>query len=356
MATVLTQDISENENRSCLIASSNPTRERKRCSWKPTSQRLLEAAETRILKYINTPYESKFVDLDDENKLWTVTFNPQATNLPLVMVHGFGGGLALWAMSIDALAKNRPVYVFDLLGFGRSSRPRFSTDPQEAEVEYVNSIEQWRQQIGLEKFVLLGHSFGGFLSSAYALRHPSRVKHLVLVDSWGFQKKPEEFEFNMPLWFRALAAVLSSFNPLAGMRAAGPLGPSLVQKLRPDFQGRFSRLLPDDAVLNYIYHCNAQKPSGEIAFKKMSAMYGWAKFPMIDRIGLVDKNIPMTMLHGGDSWISIDPSFETKQIRSDCYVRIEEVPDASHHVYADQPDAFNVLVDRICQREDEKLV
>ena len=173
---------------------------------------------------ISTPYESKFVDLDDENKLWTVTFNPQATNLPLVMVHGFGGGLGLWAMSIDALAKNRPVYAFDLLGFGRSSRPRFSTDPQEAEVEYVNSIEQWRQQIGLEKFVLLGHSFGGFLSSAYALRHPSRVKHLVLVDSWGFQKKPEEFEFNMPLWFRALAVVLSSFNPLAGMRAAGPLG------------------------------------------------------------------------------------------------------------------------------------
>ena len=173
---------------------------------------------------INTTYESKFVDLDDENKLWTVTFNPQATNLPLVMVHGFGGGLGLWAMSIDALAKNRPVYVFDLLGFGRSSRPRFSTDPQEAEVEYVNSIEQWRQQVGLEKFVLLGHSFGGFLSSAYALRHPSRVKHLVLVDSWGFQKKPEEFEFNMPLWFRALAVVLSSFNPLAGMRAAGPLG------------------------------------------------------------------------------------------------------------------------------------
>ena len=153
-----------------------------------------------------------------------MTFNPQATNLPLVMVHGFAGGLGLWAMNIDALVKNRPVYVFDLLGFGRSSRPRFSTDPQEAEVEYVNSIEQWRQQIGLEKFVLLGHSFGGFLSSAYALRHPSRVKHLVLVDSWGFQKKPEEFEFNISLWIRALAAVLRLFNPLAGMRAAGPLG------------------------------------------------------------------------------------------------------------------------------------
>ena len=37
-------------------------------------------------------------------------------------------------------------------------------------------------------------------------------------------------------------------------------GPSLVQKLRPDFQGRYSRLLSDDIIFNYIYHCNAQNP------------------------------------------------------------------------------------------------
>ena len=38
-------------------------------------------------------------------------------------------------------------------------------------------------------------------------------------------------------------------------------GPSLVQKFRPDFQQKYSRLLTeDDTILNYIYHCNAQKP------------------------------------------------------------------------------------------------
>ena len=173
---------------------------------------------------IKSRFESKYVPLGGGQNIWTVKFNPHATKVPLVMVHGFGGGIGLWAMNIDALAKDRSVYAFDVLGFGRSSRPQLSSDPQEAEVEFVDSIEQWRQQMGLDNFVLLGHSFGGYLASSYTLKYPSRVRHLVLVDSWGFPEKPEEFEFNVPLWVKVLVAIVSPFNPLAGLRAAGPWG------------------------------------------------------------------------------------------------------------------------------------
>jgi pimeloyl-ACP methyl ester carboxylesterase len=59
-------------------------------------------------------------------------------------------------------------------GFGRSSRPAFSFDPAEAESQHVEAIEAWRKRLDLDKFILLGHSMGGFLSSAYALKYPER--------------------------------------------------------------------------------------------------------------------------------------------------------------------------------------
>ena len=90
-----------------------------------------------------------------------------------------GAGIGLWALNYDELAKHRPVYAIDLLGFGRSSRPKFKSSPEEVEEEYVDSLEQWRHQVGLDKFILLGHSFGGYIVAAYALRHPERCDSCV---------------------------------------------------------------------------------------------------------------------------------------------------------------------------------
>ena len=164
--------------------------------------------------------------LGNGHRIWTLRFNPRAQRVPLVLIHGFGGGVGLWAMNVDTLSQNRTVYAFDMLGFGRSSRPQLSTDPAEAEEQFVDSIEKWREQVGLDKFVLLGHSLGGFLASSYALKYPCRIQHLILADPWGFPVKPTEDNINrhIPVWVKFLGAVLSPFNPLAGLRVAGPWG------------------------------------------------------------------------------------------------------------------------------------
>ena len=67
---------------------------------------------------------------------------------------------------------------------------------------------------------LLGHSFGGYLSAAYALRHPDRVHHLILVDAWGFLERPPDFESKrrIPWYFKALFHIFKHFNPLAVVR------------------------------------------------------------------------------------------------------------------------------------------
>ena len=146
-----------------------------------------------------------------------MSFNPKSNNTPVLLIHGFGAGLGMWALNIEELSKNRPVYTFDLLGFGRSDRPTFDNDPKIVEETFVNSID---------KFILIGHSFGGYLAYSYAIKHPENVKSLILADPWGFSEKPPNWEntVNLPRWVKVMVNVLNPFNPLSGLRFVGPLG------------------------------------------------------------------------------------------------------------------------------------
>lgn len=59
-----------------------------------------------------------------------------------------------------------------------------------------------------------------------------RVKHLLLVEPWGFPARPDNpNHYSIPVWIRAMGAIMSPFNPLAGLRLAGPLGQEQTLKI-----------------------------------------------------------------------------------------------------------------------------
>lgn len=120
---------------------------------------------------------------------------------------GYGAGLGFFYKNFEGLSrvKGWKVYALDLLGMGRSSRPPFKVHAKdrqgsitEAEDWFIDALEEWRVQKKIKKFTLLGHSLGGYMAVAYALKYPGHLNKLVLASPVGIPEDPYAVNAQMP--------------------------------------------------------------------------------------------------------------------------------------------------------------
>jgi len=99
----------------------------------------------------------------------------------LLLVHGMLSSRAQWMLNLEALRRiTRPV-VIELWGHGRSPAPG---DPALYHPDaYVAAFDRLRRALGVERWCLLGQSFGAGLTLRYALTHPERVIAQVFTNS-----------------------------------------------------------------------------------------------------------------------------------------------------------------------------
>ena len=101
----------------------------------------------------------------------------------LVLLHGFGASLQTWDAWADELEKDRRVVRIDVPGFGLSG-PAANNDYSDA--ADVARLLALLDQLGLQQVALGGHSMGGRIAWNFAVAHPERVSHLILVSPDGF--------------------------------------------------------------------------------------------------------------------------------------------------------------------------
>ena len=90
--------------------------------------------------------------------------------------------------------------------------------------------------------------------------------------------------------------------------------------------------------------------SGETAFTNVSQYLGYSKNPLIRRIKNLDKNLPITVLYGKDSWVAdlfYFPILES-ELFDHCYCSTKIIYDAGHHIYSDNFNDFNRYVNGAC--------
>jgi pimeloyl-ACP methyl ester carboxylesterase len=102
--------------------------------------------------------------------------------LPVLFVHGNGASSTQWRAQLEHLRQSRRAVAFDLRGMGQSAAPPNGDYSLAAMADDVNRVAD---ALGMKRFVLVGHSYGGAVVTAYAAKHPDRVAGLVLADAAG---------------------------------------------------------------------------------------------------------------------------------------------------------------------------
>ncbi len=120
--------------------------------------------------------------------LSVIDIYPDGAEKTIVFVHGFAGCAETWEYQINHFALEYRVIVPDLRGHGQSDAP-FT---QYTMPELVSDINAIADTLNLpEKFILVGHSFGGSVCIEYAAAHPERLEKLVLIATAGEYPLPK---------------------------------------------------------------------------------------------------------------------------------------------------------------------
>jgi abhydrolase domain-containing protein 6 len=119
-----------------------------------------------------------------------VVYSEGGDGEPVVLVHGFGASADSWNRFAKPLTKRYHVIAPDLPGWGASTRVATASYGYPAQVE---RLHQFLSQLKLGRVHLVGHSMGGFISSAYAARYPDEVITLGLIAPHGMvEPQPSE--------------------------------------------------------------------------------------------------------------------------------------------------------------------
>lgn len=221
----------------------------------------------------------------------------------LLLLHGGAVSSAEWTDLGPRFAETHHVLAPDARAFG--------VDEILAEIE----------ELGLERFAIVGHSFGAIVGCVYAVRHPDRVTALVMVDAGPVERARPVFLDSLPLEFAT----------------------------REEAAAHLAKQLPRGFPDWYLDSRLDTHPDGTLTWRgDMTARVEWSRaggeplvpglWPYVEAL-----QVPTLVLHGAES-----PLFplENAQRMAEVNptVRVVDIPDAGHFVHIDQPDALLAAV------------
>lgn len=247
--------------------------------------------------------------------------------VPILALHGFG----LSGHMYDEFAKRIPdsfrLIALDQRGHGDSD---WSPEGDYSRSAFVADLEDFREALDIERFILIGHSMGGLNAVSYAVRYPERVESLVLVDVgpeaakegvdniMRFTQGPDELEFE------EFVEMAHRFNQ---RRSIDNIRERMRHRLKKMEDGKwtwkFDKRFREDTKSLRIGNEDGPSDSWDL-FRSVQA--------------------PTLLLRGEESDV-LEPEVALKSVSEMQRCRLVAIPGAGHSVPGDAPDAFTEAVE-----------
>ncbi|ARP73581.1 alpha/beta hydrolase [Streptomyces pluripotens] len=228
---------------------------------------------------------------------------------PLVLVHGWTANRHRWDHQVAHFRGGRRVIRLDLRGHGASTGVGVRTIAELAE-----DVLALLGHLGVERFVLVGHSMGGMIAQTIALAHPERVERMVLVNSIGRMAYSRG---------RALLMAASALVPFKLFVAA-------------NIQRAFAPGYPREEIREHV------RTSSGVPREVVMTLYGAMRtFDLLDRAGEI--RTPTLMVHGyHDVQLPVRQMLRMAKAYPDAVVRIL---DAGHELPVEKPAELTAALD-----------
>jgi pimeloyl-ACP methyl ester carboxylesterase len=244
----------------------------------------------------------------------------------IVLIHGITSTSDVWLGAMARLAERYTVVAPDLLGHGRSAKPRgdYSLGA------YASGARDLLGVLGFERGTVVGHSLGGGIALQFAYQFPEYAERLVLVSSGGLGKEVHRLlragalpasELVMPLiaptWAVRAGAAIAEFLQRLGVQA----GPDLAEAARG-----YASLADRDARAAFLHTLRAVI---DLEGQRVSAS---------DRLYLAE-GLPTLLIWGTDDPI-IPVGHGRAAVQRIPGSRLVEFSDSGHWPQLDDPDRF----------------
>ncbi|HVF89543.1 MAG TPA: alpha/beta fold hydrolase [Blastocatellia bacterium] len=235
---------------------------------------------------------------------------------PLLLVMGLGYSSDMWYRAVPALSRRHRTILFDNRGVGRSSAPRgpYSISSMAGDAAAVLDAA------GVESSNVYGISMGGMIAQELTLRHPHRVRSLILActSCGGLEAVPASLEVIGVLYARANMTPTDAFWAMARF----VYDPSTPRE----------RIEEDLAVRVRTF------PPAESYMAQLQGVLAWHSYTRLHEI-----KAPTLIIHGESDRL-VPPENGAILARAIEGARLVPVPNASHILLTDQPAFCNEAV------------